>query len=457
MSAQNYQQLITQLASAAKAVHLYPPQHQARTQPLYRIGGLLEQILSRFEVCYVAIEEEILVVNGEPFFDPFPGYAELIDRMIEREVVRIEFQRGVGAREIQILVALLAMPADDLVNWDSPRAFLEHQEVAHIEVELEEEDLELRALQVYTEAKDYIVHLWDEARLGNIPRGDKARETMNELSLLMAEDPNLLLGLTMLSDYDNYTFNHSVNVGVFALSLAEALGFDTEKDRVGLGGMLHDVGKTQIPIEVINKPGRLTDEEWALMRAHPEISGDIVEQMGLSDIFETVFQHHCGYNRAGYPALPHYKDLSEGGLITAVCDIYDSVTTLRPYQRQHTPQEGIQILLKLKSREHLHPEFVDTFVRMLGIYPVGTAVRLNTGEVALVAGINREVEDRPRVKIVRDARGNVLRIPIELDLATEGSGKAGGRQRRVVGTLDPAAIGIRPSDYLDPNQSAQQT
>ena len=443
------QQLITQFASATKAVLLYPPAHPARVQPLQRIGAILEAALRSEAVVYIAIEEDILVVNGHPFFDPFPGYEDLQDFLRERNIQRIELQRSVTANDLKILIGLLAMPAEDMANWESPRAYLTTQGVESILLELDDENLERRALQVYSEAKKYIVDLWRETRLGNIPKGTKARATMTHLGTLLSKDPNLLLGLTMLSDYDNYTFNHSVNVGVFALAMAEELGYSKDRELIGLGGMLHDVGKTRVPIEIINKPGRLSDDEWLQMRAHPEISAEIVQEMELHEIHDNVLQHHCGYNRAGYPALAPRKELNEGSQITAVCDVYDSVTTLRPYQRRHTPQEGIQILLKLKANQHLNPKFVDAFVRMLGFFPVGTTVRLNNGEVGVVVGINREHEDRPKIKIIRDARGNLLRIPLDLDLALEGA-----RARRIVGTLDPAALGIRLSDYID--QSARQ-
>lgn len=447
-----YQGFATQLATAAKAVLLYPPEHPARTQPLQRLTHILTEVHRRAEVIAISIEEELLVVNGEPFFDPFPGSAEMFDRMRERGLTRIEVQRGVSGRELQTLIFMLSMAPENLENWENARGFLESQGVEHVQVELEEEDLEYRALQIYTAARDYIVDLWRETRVGNIPRGDKARATMNEMSLLLARDPNLLVGLTMLSDYDNYTFNHSVNVGVFALALSRDLGLGADAEKVGLGGLLHDIGKTRVPLEIINKPGRLTDDEWVQMRRHPEISGEIVKAMDLPDIFETVCQHHCGYNRQGYPELPPLRDLSEGGLITAICDVYDSVTTLRPYQRQHTPQEGIQVLLRLKSAGHLHPKFTDEFIRMLGIFPVGTTVRLNTGEIGLVSANNREHEDLPKIRIVRDARGNMLRIPLDIDLAAGAAGAPDSKARRIIGTLDPAVLSIRPSDYLDPQK-----
>lgn len=455
---QAYQGFATGLYAAATAVERYPIDHPSRTQPLQRLANFIGAVHQRLPAVAIWTNDDgLLVVNDEPFYDPFPGSQEVLDRMRERGVSRIEVRRGVTGRELRALIAMMAMAPEHLEELGSARDYLEGQGVEHIVVELDDEDLETRAMELYTEAKEYIVDLWRETRLGNIPRGDKARDTMKQMTDLLYRDndPNLLMRLTLLSQYDNYTFNHSVNVGIFAMAMGHSLGMAAEASALGLGGLLHDIGKSRIPKEIINKSGRLTDEEWALMRRHPEYSGEIVTQMGLPEAFDIAYQHHCGYNRAGYPSLPAGRDLSEGGLITAICDVYDSVTTLRPYQRQHTPQEGIQVLLRLKSGGHLHPRFTDRFIEMLGMYPIGTAVRLNTGEIALVSAVNREFEDRPRVRIVMDRTRNLLRIPIDLDLARDGAAGPGGRARRIVGTLDPAVLGIRQTDYLDPQKMQQ--
>lgn len=430
--------------AATKAVHLYPPDHPARLQPLRKTAQILEEFLKSAPAFYIAHEEGILVVQGTGFVDRFPSMAECLDRFLERKIKRIEFQKGMNLDDLKGVIELLSLPPEGLKGFPTVGDFLRKVGAFHVQVEMEEEDLKKKAYRTYTEAKSYIVQFWNEARLGRLPEGEKARTLVTDLSQILEQDPNALLGLTLLSDYDNYTFNHSVNVGIFALSLAEELGYKKEKLSIGLGGLLHDVGKTRIPLEVINKPGKLTDEEWELMKLHPIYSAEIVTQMKLNDIYDVVYQHHCGFDRRGYPQLPPSKELNEGAMITSVCDVYDSVTTLRPYQRQHTPQEGIAVLLKLKNKGQLRPEYVDTFIRMLGIYPVGTTVRLNTGEIGVVVETHRDAEDRPRLKIVRDARGNLLRIPEELDLREEGR-----KHIRIVGTLDPFSVGIKISDYVE--------
>lgn len=442
-----YHQFLTQLLAAVKAVHLYPPEHPARTQPLKRIYEIVGEILKRYPAFFFGVEEGILVVQGEGLVEGSPLIHECLDRLHERSLKRIEFSRGFEPLDVQAVVELLSLDPQALAGFSHPQEFVNKRGAKFTRVEEEEEDLEKKAMKVYSEAKSYIVQLWSEARLGRLPQGEKARSLVEEFSQIVSRDSNALLGLTMLSDYDNYTFNHSVNVGVFSLSLAHELGIP-EKKIIGLGGFLHDIGKTRLPLEVINKPGKLSEEEWGLMKLHPVYGAEMVTEMNLKEIYRIVYEHHCGFNRMGYPTLEPARAVDEWAMLVSVCDVYDSVTTLRPYQRQHTPQEGIQVLLQLKAKGHLKPEYVDPFIRMLGIYPVGTTVRLNTGEIGIVVAIHREAEDRPRLKLVRDRRGNMLRIPVDLDLMQEGG-------RRIVGTLDPSILGINLSDYMESTLTAK--
>jgi putative nucleotidyltransferase with HDIG domain len=437
-----YHQFLTQLVAGTKAVLLYPPEHPARVQPLRRIVQILDEVLKKYPVFFFGVEEGILVLQGEGVVEESPAVRDCLDRLGERKIKRIEWGRGAGEKDVSAVIELLSLDPKALSAFSHPQDFITKRGAGFTRVEEEEENLEKRALRVYTEAKSYIVQLWNEASMGRLPEGDRARSLVEEFSQIIGKDRNILLGLTMLSDYDNYTFNHSVNVGVFALTLAEDLGFPHKKV-IGLGGLMHDIGKTRLPLEVINKPGKLTEEEWGLMKLHPVYGAEMVEEMKLREVYEIVYEHHCGLNRKGYPFLPPTKDVSEEALLVSVCDVYDSVTTLRPYQRQHTPQEGIEILLKLKASGHLKGEYVDAFIRLLGIYPVGTTVRLNTGEIGIVVGIHRDAQDRPKLKLVRDRRGNLLRIPMDLDLSHDDAG------RKIVGTMDPAVLGIYVSDYLE--------
>jgi len=439
-----HEQILQQLAAAIKSVTLYPPDHPSRSNPLNNAFRLISQQLIRSEL-EVAIREEVLTMAGEPFFETGPALTELENRMREREIQVFRFQPGLVVEELAVFVELMSASSEELLNYSGAVSYLEKRRIGHIEIEQEEDDVPRRSIKVYDEAKSFIVNLWAEARTGNMPRGEAAVTIVNDMSKLLDQDRSPLLGLTMLSDYDNYTFNHSVNVGVFAMALAKELRYDRDAIReIGLAGLLHDVGKTQISLNIINKPGKLDPEEWAQMKRHPEYSGELVADMGLTHIVDQVRQHHCGFDRQGYPRLPDGKALHEVAMITAVADVYDSMTTTRPYQRCHTPQEAIDVLVRLRNNGHLNPEYVQTFLSTLGIYPVGTCVRLDDGAVGFVNLVYRGEENFPVVKLFRDPQGNPVDDREIIDLRQH-------PDRQIIGTLDPSRYGVRAADYVDPS------
>lgn len=436
------QNLIKTLMAAVKAVALYPAQHPSRRNPRTALLNLLGQV-SRKRPVEFAIREDTLTINDEPLFEASAAADEFFARLRGLEFTTLRFLPGVSESEIGVFLELFAVDDGRVKGVEGWRKLFANSQITHIEVE-HEDDLEGRAVKVYGEATSYIKGLWQETRLGRIPKGDEAVKIVDEMSQILNEDRSPLVGLTMLSDYDNYTFNHSVNVGVFAMALAQECGYAVaDAKTIGLGGLLHDVGKTRIPIEIINKPGKLDPDEWSQMQRHPVYSGELVQQMGLNYIFDIVQQHHCGFNRSGYPQLPASKELHEGAMMTAVCDVYDSMTTTRPYQRCYTPQESIEVLFKLREKGHLNPQLVEAFTRTVGIYPVGTCVRLDNGAVAFVTAVYKGEEEQPIVKIFRTAAGEVLANPDVIDLRQ-------APNVAIVGTLDPSLYGARAAAYVDP-------
>lgn len=430
--------------AAIKSVALYPEAHPSRKNPRDAVFKTITQWFKRSALVEVALREEVLTINNQPLFDSSAAADELYERVQHAEITTVQFLPGLVEQELGIFLELLANDDDGLGRLIDFAGVLKNAGVDHIIVENEDQDVTGRAVQIYGEATGYMQGLWQETRLGKIPKGDEAVRIVDEMSSILHEDRSPLVGLTMLSDYDNYTFNHSVNVGVFAMALAKEYGYSVSDTKdIGLGGLLHDVGKTQVSIDVINKPGKLDPDEWAQMRLHPVYSGELVQQMGLGHIFDIVQQHHCGVDRQGYPQLPASKELCEGGMMTAVVDVYDSMTTTRPYQRCFTPQEAIAMLFKLRDKGHLHQEFVEAFTRTIGIYPVGTCVRLSNGTVGFVNSVYKGEEEQPIIKIFRSESGVLLDEPDEVDLRDE-------KKLLIVGTLDPSVYGVTPAAYVDP-------
>jgi putative nucleotidyltransferase with HDIG domain len=287
--------------------------------------------------------------------------------------------------------------------------------------------------------------IFQDVRMGKIPSSAEAMEVVRSMVQLTLAEPHALFALSMLKDYDNYTFTHSVNVSVIALAVGRACGLSEEQLRtLGLGGLLHDLGKLKIDLGIINKPGRLTDEEFEQIKTHPRTGADLVKEMeGVTpEVVDIVLGHHLRYDRKGYPADAKGHEVSPLIDMAAIADTYDAITTLRSYQRPSTPRKAVTRLREVVAAGGLHPQFVEQFIASLGTYPVGSLVRLDSSEIGLVVWVDTKDPDSVRVKILIDQNGTLLTEPRRTDLQ-------GTDSRRIIAEVDPATKGIEVTDYLD--------
>jgi putative nucleotidyltransferase with HDIG domain len=278
-----------------------------------------------------------------------------------------------------------------------------------------------------------------ELRMGRIPSADGAVRVIDSMRDIILTDENALLGLTLLKKYDGYTYAHSVNVAIFSLALANHLGVEGEAlQKVGLAGLLHDMGKVRMAEEIIKKPGALTDVEMTKMKKHPELGVEILAEMKSIDreTAEIVLHHHVRIDGSGYPTLPPGAEPHPHGVLVALADCYDALTTTRPYQKSRHPSEAVRVMRRLSGRAY-SPEIFGRFAEMVGTYPVGELVRLSTNELAVVMTANFLDATSPKVRIVTDRTGGRLDTPVDCDLAEE---KTGGRL--VVASSDPLVKGI---------------
>lgn len=294
-------------------------------------------------------------------------------------------------------------------------------------------------------------------RIGTRQRAG-ARKTIrivqNMVDLIMADEP-VLLGLSTIRDYDDYTFSHCVNVAILSMYTGRRIGLSrTALERLGVCGLFHDLGKVDIPREVLNKPGRLTAGEFAMVRRHPENSVRHIIRLQASRelksrIIVPPYEHHLRYDLSGYPRTHRRKPMSFFARILALADAFDAMTTPRPYHPEpYSPDRALVLMLHGAGR-YFDPVLLKVFIGMLGLYPVGTLLVLDTGEMGLVAQAPEESDGSlPEVLLLeKDARGTYLSGPLVSLAATD----AGGRLlRRVVKSMHPAACGIQPAEYLYP-------
>lgn len=259
---------------------------------------------------------------------------------------------------------------------------------------------------------------------------------------LVMEDESILLGMTTIKNYDEYTFNHSVNVSIYSLAIGRRLGFSKKiLTDLGITALLHDIGKSKIPRETLNKPGPLNDEEWNLMKKHSLMGVEIV--LNLKQLGEInprmvigIFDHHLKNSPSGYPKLFRKKEIGLFGQIIQIADAYDAMTTPRIYKKvPYTPEQALAVMLKEKDGQ-FDPLLLKIFIGLVGIYPIGSLALLDTREVGIVCKPNLDPKwmDRPQVMLVaRDAKGFVKKEVVDL---TEKDGNDRFK-RSVVKTLDP--------------------
>ena len=275
-----------------------------------------------------------------------------------------------------------------------------------------------RAKQVYGQAKNMVKDLLGEARLGRSVDGERAQVVVNGMVDSIFRNQDALLSLTRLKSYDDYTFQHSLNVAVMTVSLGRNLGLvKDELSRLGVGAILHDIGKMQIPEQILNKPGRYTDDEFAIMKTHTLKGAAIL--MNAPDVEKestaVALNHHERFGGKGYPRGLQGMGIGKFGLISAIVDVYDAITSDRVYHKGLPSHQAIQKIYEWAQTD-FYPVYVQKFIQCLGVYPIGTVALLDTGELGVVYNQNHSDLLRPWVRLVRKSGGEPMSPPVDADL-----------------------------------------
>jgi putative nucleotidyltransferase with HDIG domain len=281
-----------------------------------------------------------------------------------------------------------------------------------------------------------------------MPDVPAALQTVEGLAEAVTQNRTALVALTAMRNYDNYTFTHMVNVSILTMGQARALGIDGRLLReFGLSALMHDIGKVRTPKEILNKPDKLTDDEFVVMRRHTVDGAEILRRTPEMPILAPVvaFEHHLRLDGTGYPFGVRRQSLNVGTMLCSISDIYDAMRSQRAYQ-QAFPTERILAVLKRNDGTQFDQHLVRRFVQLLGIYPPGNLVRLSTGEVAVVARVHAPDPYRPRVRVLFNASGARLDLPYERNLWEPPH--PGAPADSVVRPLDPAEFGIDPLNFL---------
>jgi putative nucleotidyltransferase with HDIG domain len=296
------------------------------------------------------------------------------------------------------------------------------------------------AKRIRGEATVVVEGLMQDVRLGRQVDPAKAGPLVEEINASVLRNPGALISLCRIKEADSYTFQHSVSICALLMSFAQGLGMDAASVReAGLGGLLHDIGKMKIPTEILNKPGKLTDEEFTIMKSHAALSRELLTGVpGISDmVIQIASEHHEKVDGKGYPLGLSGEGISKVGRMTAIVDVYDALTSNRVYHKGAEPSEVLKRLLGFGGT-HLDGELVQWFIRTLGIYPVGSLVRLSSGHLAVVVEQGEDLL-RPTVRVVFDSARRLALQPRDLDL-TRGSQQIEDFEEPIEWGLDPASF-----------------
>ncbi|QGZ38129.1 HD-GYP domain-containing protein (c-di-GMP phosphodiesterase class II) [Pseudoduganella flava] len=365
----------------------------------------------------------------------------------------------VGADEIRKIVdaGIHDVVIDTRRGGDVPQAPGVEQAAAAVETAVQEiareapvrtsyRDEYERAVKIRDQAVNVVRDVMADVRLGKAVAIGQVTPVVQDITESILRNPGALLGLLRIKNKDDYTFLHSVSVCTLLVAFCHHRGMDAETVRqAGIGGLLHDAGKAAIPLEILNKPGKLTDEEFAVIRTHPQVGHDLLKQSGMVGPIplDIALHHHERCDGTGYPRRLRDEQISDLAQMAAIVDVYDALTSERCY---HEAMPAALALRKLYewSKFHFRPALVQDFMRCIGIYPAGTLVQLASGRLGVVYEPNPGKPLLPKVNVFFNIRTNVYIRPEVVDLALPRFAES----ERIVSHESPKKWNVEPLRFM---------
>jgi putative nucleotidyltransferase with HDIG domain len=446
----HFDELVRRLAAAVRGASLYSAEHPIVQRGSDALSTLCHTALQRTDALVIGFIGDEVVVNGERLLRS-ASLVGFVRDMQEREIEKISIARGITREEIRAFIRELA----DVRAGAPLAARLEQNGVRRItlgRINIPKADDEATGIaaarRVYGSAVETAETLWQAAKAGDKPDPHAARKIIDSLAKLVSQDRTSLMALTALKRYDNYTFTHMVNVSVLAMAQARSLNLEGPLLReFGFAALMHDIGKVNTPLEVLNKPDKLTKDEFDQMKQHVVDGAHILRRTPEMPALAAVvaFEHHLRQDLSGYPEHIAHRELNLCTQIVSIADVYDALRSKRVY-RDGLPSDRIRAIMTQKDSPAFNTKLLRRFINLMGLYPVGTLVRLDTDEVAVVTHEHPSDPFRPQVKILLDRLG----APVEQStlLNTWEPDSRGQFKVAVVEAVDPDSVQIDPLTYL---------
>lgn len=461
-------QLVVTLYGAMRVIRLYPPENEAVKNALADLAQAAGAIMERERELEFRASNEFIFVNATRLrleLDNYAAFSQILSTLRTCGIGSIRLVDSATTRDWLVFLSQLmtgAKGGEELTVGD----WLERLQAAGVSVfdlgpplqAEEDRDFQQRAKEAakrtYAQSVAVTKDVINSVRMGQAPSIKKIKRVVQSIVDQILNEETSLLGLTTIRDYDEYTFTHSVNVCIFSVALGRRLGLTKlQLYDLGLAALFHDIGKSRVPLAVLNKTEGLSDDDWRWLAAHPWLGVLALFHMrGQQELpyraMVVAYEHHMKMDLSGYPRPIRPREQSIFSRIVAVADGFDAATSRRAYQTVPLSPAAVLAGMRDNPRRGMDPVVVKGFINLLGVFPVGTMVVLDTFELALVHATSPRPEAmaRPIVRIVSDARGNVLYPGTLVDLSETAAD--GSFKRTIIKTDNPERYGINVGDYF---------
>jgi HD-GYP domain-containing protein (c-di-GMP phosphodiesterase class II) len=456
----NAKDLINQISIIVRTAQIHDANNVAIASSINRLVSMINILLDKEGLLNLELRGEFFYINEYRIrysLEYLLNFDFLVREFKKRELGGVIFKTQVKMDDLKTFTkAFIAAPFSDepFNNFEEGMSGVQSIDVVRLKKIVEDEDSQdVRKMikKTYFNAVSYTKGIMNKVKSGEKVNIKKAKRVMESMVDHILEEEQLLLGMTAIKDYDEYTYHHSVNVSILSISLGQRLGLSRKMlTELGMVALFHDTGKTDVPSEILNKPTNFTDEEWKVIKKHPMWGlRAILKLKKLDDLTMksaiVSFEHHMNFDHSGYPKIKQKIELDLFSRIVSLADQYDAMTSSRVYSRTPMSPDKALSIMSERSGTQLDPLLFKFFINMVGVYPIGTLVMLDSKELGLVTESNQIFPTRPRVLLIIDGQGKRIEGHI-IDLAEKNDQNI--YLRSIIKTMDPNKYKINLAEYL---------
>ena len=455
----NARELINHFSVVLRTSQIHDANNVALVSSISRLVAMINTLVAQENILTLELRGEFFYINEYRIrysLEYLLNFDFMVREFKKHELGSITFRGQIRTDDIKGFIKAFvesSFSQEPFNNLQEKMANIRNIDVGILKKVVEDDSFDVRKMvkKTYFNAVSFTQGVINKIKSGEKVNIKKAKRIIESMVDQILEEEQLLLGMTAIKDYDEYTYHHSVNVSILAIALGQRIGMSRRMlTEVGMVSLFHDIGKMDIPSEVLNKPTNFTDDEWNIIRKHPLWGFKAILKLKKFDELTiksaiVAFEHHMNYDLTGYPKVRKRIELDLYSRIVSLADQYDAMTSARVYSRTPlSPDKALSIMME-RAGTQLDPLLFKFFTNMVGVYPIGTLVMLDTKELGLVCESNQLFPDRPRVMIIVNENG--IRIKGTVVDLTEKNDRD-RHIRSIIKTLDSTKYGINLAEYL---------